>query len=63
MYELWLPQKLGQLAPALLLLLCSALVSAQDANADPWPVPYNTNNSIGPDGKSKEVSNAQRHRE
>ncbi|KAK5044574.1 hypothetical protein LTR84_010698 [Exophiala bonariae] len=50
MYELWVPQKLARLVPALLLFICSAHVSAQNANADPWPIIYSTNNSIGPDG-------------
>lgn len=50
MPELWLPSKLAQLAPALLLAL-SSIVSAQNPDSDPWPVPYSTNNSIGPDGE------------
>lgn len=48
---LWLSRKLVQVAPALLLVLYSSHVSAQNSDADPWPVLYNASNSIGPDGE------------
>ena len=51
MPELWLSRKLARHAPALLLVLCSYLVSAQNPNAETWGVAYSTNNSIGPDGE------------
>lgn len=63
MPELWLSRKPAQVALALLLVLCSFLVSAQNPDADPWGVAYSTNNSIGPDGELLAVFKAKRQRE